>query len=497
LNGVLVRIFLLALLLNAPLSLWADEPVRPQSKDEIRFRKEQAHYKLANAKVAWADYSALRRDFTVLTTMSNDEIDKWIIDNFAYVSGLQLKLQDIRVSQIPLAKDAGGGFIAKKFGHPLSYHRASVAPANYNSQSIGLVDLKGSGQSHHGSVQKQIDSFSQLSAEATDARLAGLNQLRTRDHSDGVMSLGEAVQEVTKQRALQMEFDIVNAATGSSYETVENYFIIDQGYDILKKDDETVPAGMIGRQAHWRGSKRIKIPDKLYTDPFGAKQGTIFESAVDFGGVILSDPKLAENYSPLPGANPRDPQGHKPWAHGHDAARNFRNGDVNAVRGHVDYMVSPIKSDWEKAVVLKKSLQLRQAHAMTKGFSLEILDELPKQRTMEFLEAVHAAHMNPDGFSKKELADLGFDYTKLLKRFVKDPSLWKDLSSVKQAELLQMNADMIQKFSGQPKTLPLIALQETLLSRVPSSERAKFRTYSSGAAKVCSFTNKITGWLGL
>src|SRR6185437_9808331 len=103
--------------------------------------------------------------------------------------------------------------------------------------------------------------------------------------------------ESTRQKAVQTGFDLYNAAHGTSWQTVETYFIIKLPIQILKDGGKSDVAAIYGRQAHWRAHfSALDAPDGIYIDDYGGRQMTQSHSAVDFGGVVISLPELQSTF---------------------------------------------------------------------------------------------------------------------------------------------------------------------------------------------------------
>jgi hypothetical protein len=334
-----------------------NEIIRPRSIDEFSEKRFQTHFRIPAARVVWANYLRLRSDFSQLRHYTDDQIDLWIVESFAYLSELQLLLRGIRTSEY--SPDLGQ---PRTFAHPDKYYRASVAPAGITSSldssageaNAGVVDLKGTGTSNQSEVENQVREFQRIqAAPASETRTNSLNKLRTLDHSDGMMSLGEAIAEVSRQVAIQKSFDVHNAKSGTYFQTVESYFIIALDIDILKEGGRKVPSGIIGRQGHWRGRSGLQIPPTIYTDEFGDKQGTVYESSVDFGGAIIRHPELQDSFGSILTDKDPDPQASNAWQYGHDTAFYFSqvvHHDYKearrAVEEHISTMLAPIEPQY-------------------------------------------------------------------------------------------------------------------------------------------------------
>ncbi len=318
------------------------EPVRPLSihdyaEANIRLTLENA-VPIDGARVVWADFALLKRDFPQIAKLSDAEICDWLLKNFAFMGAEQVKLNNLRNSPI-----SPGNRPHKNAYRPPSWERSAVMEAidPDGKNVIGAVDIKGFG---HGArspndVQWQVSNFKNAAG-----RQAEINKLRVRGHSDGLASLGEAIAETSRQRTAQMLFDM----SDTQLETVENYAIIELPIKILKNDGHTIPAGMILRQAHFGRGGGLAVPNEIYTDDHGGKQKTSTDTAIDFGGVIIRDKRVARQFSAIDGST--DPQHSLPWKYAHETAHSVVfNNDIYGIYRHLDEMTSDIKSDYESS----------------------------------------------------------------------------------------------------------------------------------------------------
>lgn len=332
----------------------ANQIIRPRNPKELI---SDSHYleqsvdhalRLKGAEVAWANHAAIRRDFPSISHYSNSQIEQWLLDNFAYISQEQIKLDNIRNTPIPFDQNQQPKMIIRPHG----WNRAAIIESfDAQEKTIGLVDVKGIGHGKRTSakIEAQVREFKEVTIKNdTDA----LNRLRIRDHSDGLMSFGEAVAEVTRQSAVQRIFEMEGLAV-LGLETVESYAIIALPFDILKKDGESIPAALYLRQAHTGRRQYLYVPESIYIDHFGGRQQTDLSAAVDFGGVIIKDPRLKDNFGFIeetkdPYATAKeDAQKTKPWIWGHEVAKSWKNGDKQAVYRHVGEMLKPIESVYQ------------------------------------------------------------------------------------------------------------------------------------------------------
>ncbi|OFZ79052.1 MAG: hypothetical protein A2583_14610 [Bdellovibrionales bacterium RIFOXYD1_FULL_53_11] len=342
---ILISTTLLALLAGTST---ADDLLRPKNmRDFIDYPARDTFVRVKGASVAWADHAALRRDFPQLRHLTDAQIGEWIIENFAIISTEQLKLNGLRQTAIPVGLQHKPGAF-----RPHRYDRAAVVPAG-SGENAGFVDIKGIGHRHDADkVRWQLKDLAD--AHGNPARI---DKIRKTGHSDGLMSLGEAIAETTRQKAVQKLFDLHNAARGTALQSVESYFIIHLPFRILKDNGQSIPAALYGRQAHIGTHKGgMDAPDSIYTDFHGGKQRTTSMSAIDYGGVIIQDKRLIHNYEVLPGGNPNNPQSSKAWAWGHETADAYARGEHGVVYRHISEMTGPIESEW-RGTAAARSLQ--------------------------------------------------------------------------------------------------------------------------------------------
>jgi len=319
----------------------ANVHVLPRNRQHLHPKTTQETLqKVQGAELAYVNYFALKRDIPELQSFSHSEIDSWVLKNFSYVSANQNNLIEIRNSPIPWDQQKKTGL------RPPRYGRAGVVEGlsqqggqdkDKQDKVIGLVDIKGIG-------------ISELRLEGSKDRMAGktISQIRDMDHSDGLMSLGEAIAELTRQTAAQKLFNEYNQKNKTHFETVETYFILALPFDILKGNGEKIPAALYGRQPHIGRANFYGVPKKIYIDDHGFLQQDYFDAAVDFGGVLVTDERLKHNFEVREGGKTSNPQDSKPWAWGHQVANAFRQGDKDVVRRHLTEMLSPINLTQEE-----------------------------------------------------------------------------------------------------------------------------------------------------
>lgn len=321
---------------------------------------------LSNAKIVFADYTLLRRDFPELKNISNDEIDWWLLRNTAIMSGAQAK-QEVVNTKI-------NAYDTKSAYRPPDYGRALVIPVNApgTEEPIGLIDAKG----------------------------VGALKPALKDHGDGLATLGECIREFVYEKMVNKVFQ----HNKSGMKTVGTYAVIDAGFDLKHVDQSTSPAGIVLRQAHTRSTGYMSLfseADSLRIEnslrPYGITsagayrhesferiniQGTKEGAVLDFGGFlsvekftkparhfygqkVLIDPKLPGSIQPDENirvplsvwgttvSGKEDPKLDNIWLWSHDLARSFRNGTATRqdANQHVRNLLGPVFEKLKNASV--------------------------------------------------------------------------------------------------------------------------------------------------
>ncbi len=330
-------------------SSWAHVNFLPRTPAQlVQVGSEEIMLHVRGAQVAWMNRAALDRDFPELKVLADADLEKWILQNCSLVSFDQIRLNGIRNSSIPL------DLSREKIGYrAIGGGRASTVQVSMGQLALGLIDLKGIGvntQISDDSIENQIERYHEAGG-AEDA----LSELRVLSHSDGLMSLGEAIAEVVRSEALQKSFELESSTCcGPSFETVESYFIISFPFDVLKEGNKADRAALVGRQAHLgRSGASQQIPNSYYVDFFGGKQGDLFGAAIDMGGVFPTHPVFEDRFlseeqrmslekpilSRADLARLFNPQKSKEWVYSHETAVSFVNGYPRAVYDHMGQML--------------------------------------------------------------------------------------------------------------------------------------------------------------
>ncbi len=325
----------------------ANEILLPRSHEELQSPTFELAREVVGSEVAYFNRSALVRDFPELKLLNDEQLKSWLLHEASFVGSLQSQLDGIRQTPIPFGDRRVPAF------RPPSYVRSMIVEVHSPVDSahvIGLFDIKGAG---HGALSREVI------APQVHAHM-DMNKLREKGHSDGLISLGEAIAETTRQQVVQDLFDL----TGSALETVETYAIIRLPFNILKANHE-IPSALYIRQAHVGRFSNLCIPESIYIDPYGGRQRSICHTAVDFGGVIITNDEAGPLQEQAPNALDYeiDPQKTKAWRWAHDSAQAFvrpHAPDKGVVFRHVDEMTKDLRQKCQVSPVCHQKYQHRQ-----------------------------------------------------------------------------------------------------------------------------------------
>jgi hypothetical protein len=313
--------------------------------------------RVRSARVVLADYPLIRRDF-FLETLSEEAIDAWLLDRTAYLAQAQA-LQT--TYNTPVDIDLSRSTQALR---PRSYGRALV----YRAARRAFIDGKGAGSS---------------------APSPG-------SHGNGLATLGEAIREFMYEKLVRSIF----LHSGSSFETVGHYAVIDWGFDVVHENGARDRAGMVLRQAHQRTGDGLSI---LPSERAGAieavlrrygvtsagmryarnvfdavnLQGTASGEILDFGAFLAVERFERDVVNLLDGSSifrmggiafvqpdaalrvplelwgtsvsgRLDPKFDNPWIWSHELARDLARGaaDRGAVTAHFANLVERVRARW-------------------------------------------------------------------------------------------------------------------------------------------------------
>jgi len=173
--------------------------------------------KVDAAKVMIADYDLIRKDFPSTKKMNEEQINEWLLKNFAYISKSQTPPNTVN-TPIPTTPSL------QRIGYrPKSYGRALVFTDLLNQ---GLVDIKGSGSKHP--TQKS--------------------------HQNGLLTTGEGLREFIYEKLVQKILNHYHQHHPSTKKrhTIGTYAVIDWNFDVIHFDGRQSAAGAVLRQGHDR-----------------------------------------------------------------------------------------------------------------------------------------------------------------------------------------------------------------------------------------------------
>jgi hypothetical protein len=268
---------------------------------------------LSNARVVFADYARLQRDFprlgeawqlrarpdlAALDPAQREQtihaaIDAWLLRNAAVISTAQAAQA---VVNTPIST-TGEGLTACRpplYGRALvtslAEGRRALPPAEaavWLDEPDGLLDVKGAG----------------VAPGVVPAPQA---------HANGLLALGEALTNVAFREVIELIF----RRAGTGLTTIPEYAVIDLGFDIRDHYGPLTPAGMQVRQAHRRppgggelpaaGSpeQRVKLEAELLLRHYGLTSASL---ATGFVLEEREDGRLDITYAGKPAA-PHTPE---------------------------------------------------------------------------------------------------------------------------------------------------------------------------------------------
>ncbi|MEL6864815.1 MAG: hypothetical protein AAFP19_10360 [Bacteroidota bacterium] len=202
---------------------------------------------ISGARVVFANYPLLQHDIPILATQRlekkypglrqlspqkkrvalQQKIDEWLIENTAYISERQTQ-QSLVNSPIPLNGRQIMAWRPPRYGRALVFSTIVTQNALHHPDEIPLkenriLDVKGTG----------------VAPDQTPS---------TDTHGNGLLSLSDALLEFLNQQLIQGIF----RHSGSAFETIPIYGILDLGFDIVDSLGRKMPAGMMIRRAHQR-----------------------------------------------------------------------------------------------------------------------------------------------------------------------------------------------------------------------------------------------------
>lgn len=378
-------------------TVMADDILRPQKLVDLGppgSVTAEVVERVEGVENAFLNFNVLRRDFPAIASWSDNEIAKLMNWNLSYIGADQKTLVGIRNSQIPI-----NPAVRSVAYRPETWIRSAILPILlYDGTLIGYVDVKGFGHGARSAdnLKNQLDAWQ----NAPNSR----EELKNKDHSDGLMSLGEAIAEASRQTASQKLFDY----RGASLETVETYAILRLPFNILRKGGE-MPAALYVRSMnegmlYGLRPSELPVPPSIYEDKAGRRQRTRSFSAVDFGGVMITDPILRQNFV----GTASDPQLSNAWRWAHETAEAFirdDNPDKDAIRRHIEEMIAPLTSQpdfAQKSQIAENRRQMLRAEVHKLREAGQTYSEINEQ--LFPIEAVLKNLMSFEDESEKERA---------------------------------------------------------------------------------------------
>ncbi len=282
---------------------------RPQKLVDIERFLPLDSYSLVfvpGAKLVWADYSALERDFPFLQGVGKADIDQWILKEFSYISETQLELKELRNSKITTSSQKKTGYRQANFSseHQEFQGRGDIMEVfDLQGNLAGLIDRKGVGISRK-KLQENLELVKKYESQGNP------QGIETKNLSNGLAYLGEACIEAASMKVTQRVFDWLNANRDfdlsfpnvpifqqAPLQTIEGYFVIQLPFELKAGKNPAQPAAIYARQAHvgriWTG--------KIYTQKVNIKQADFFFALCDGGTVRIRIPQLQSTVEKIKG----------------------------------------------------------------------------------------------------------------------------------------------------------------------------------------------------
>lgn len=218
--------------------------------DEPKIAADRA-VRVRGARVLFADYDSLRRDFPWLGTerlleshgerartadpdrreeLARELVDRWLLDSAALVSATQAG-QTIVNTPIPVTGDAFPVYRLPHGGRAFVVDLAVLGTCGDGEP--GLLDVKGIG----------------VAPGVTPARGA-------HTHTDGLLPVHKALEGLFNKELLDAALD----HAGAPYRCLAHYALLDLGFDLLRPDGSRFPAGALVRRANRRPRNGLDAP---------------------------------------------------------------------------------------------------------------------------------------------------------------------------------------------------------------------------------------------
>lgn len=318
---------------------------RPRTLEEIRKVLPLEKYVLCHvpgSRVVWADYSAIKRDFSFLLNSSKEEINQWIVEEFSFVSETQLELGELRNTKIPTSERKKFAYRQANYSseHQEFQGRGDVIEVfDFQGNLAGLIDRKGIGISK----KKLAENKELVERFSKEGNPQGIE---TKNLSNGLAYLGEAVIEAAAMKVTQRVFDFINEKKDfdlsfpaidpfiqAPLQTIEGYFVLQFPFELKAGKFGSQPAAMYARQAHvgrvWTG--------KIFTSKVNIKQSDFFFALCDGGTVRIRIPSLEKLVEKIKGG-PHLLQ----YQVGLDLVQRIMSGEKEVLQKTIDEVLAPL-----------------------------------------------------------------------------------------------------------------------------------------------------------
>jgi hypothetical protein len=288
------------------------KPIQNVNQLEVTTTHEKV-YRLKNAKIVYADYHLIRKDFPQISHLTDEKIDEWLLDNAALMSENQLKQTNAN-GLIPVTEQARSAFRPAEYGRalvfPVSNYLEPFGPKELHTTSAiqaisnlsyylsnpsewdssfdvniyelqetlnnledaefknKITDILNKMQSYvkvrspktlseiRQEVEQVVNKFTPTNG-LIDAKGVGSLAPKPGGHSDGLMTLGEGIREYIYEKMINK----VLVKENSGLSTVGSYAVIDGGFDVKHADGSSSPGGIYLRQAHVRYKSKSSLLD--------------------------------------------------------------------------------------------------------------------------------------------------------------------------------------------------------------------------------------------
>ena len=189
-------------------------------------KKSHTMKSVTGASIVIADYDLIRTDIEYFKGMTNEDIDKQLLETLGVISSENANYEDL------IYKDVDTSTFKKienkkyNYYRPLGYGRAVVF--HYKDSDIKkdyFMDAKGVGVGRHYTIAYGSDN----SGESADIVLKNKKIDINKSHSDGTMTMSDALREYYNERAVRKILENSSYARFLKLATVKSYAIINLG----------------------------------------------------------------------------------------------------------------------------------------------------------------------------------------------------------------------------------------------------------------------------